>query len=253
VSAPGRSWSIRRADPSDVAAIARLCGAFGYRSTEEDVAERIRPIARSVSHGLFVADDPVRGVVGWIHVFAAERVESGPFAEIGGLVVDETCRGAGIGSELVARARTWAADAGLPRLRVRTREERGATRRFYAGAGFEHVKTQWVFDSDTGAGDVVASRWGPGAEARMQDRTVVATVRYRHEAELVRGLLESAGIEAAIEGDDFGGENPGLGFVRGVRVLVGPGDAEAAMELLASADLGITPGVGNPQDGDEPV
>jgi GNAT superfamily N-acetyltransferase len=98
---------------------------------------------------VFVADDPERGVVGWIHVLAADRVESAPFAEIGGLVVDEAVRGCGIGAALVDRARVWAADGGLGRLRVRTREDRAAAREFYARLEFAHVKTQCVLDTDT--------------------------------------------------------------------------------------------------------
>ena len=246
MSTPERSWSIRAADLSDAGAIARLCGALGYPSTEDEVAVRIRPVVRSPRHGLFLADDPDHGVVGWIHVFATERVESDRFAEIGGLVVGASVRDTGVGSALVDRARRWATDAGLDRLRVRTREERHATHLFYARTGFVHVKSQRVFDADL----VVASGRDPGVEVHMQDRTVIATVRYRHEAELIRGLLESCGIEAAIEGDDCGGENPALAVVRGIRVRVGPGDVAAAEELLASSELGVERDPIDPMNGD---
>jgi hypothetical protein len=86
----------------------------------------------------------------------------------------------------------------------------------------------------------------------MLDSVVVATVRYRHEAAFLHGLLESAGIVATVEGDDFGGEQPALGMVRGVRVLVGPGDADAAKELLASTNPGVDPGASDPPDDDGP-
>ena len=68
----------------------------------------------------------------------------------------------------------------------------------------------------------------------MQEPVVVATVRYRHEAEFLHGLLESAGIAAMVASDDLGYEDPALSLVGGVRVLVGPGDVDAARELLAS-------------------
>ena len=75
----------------------------------------------------------------------------------------------------------------------------------------------------------------------MEEPVVVATVRYRHEAELIHGLLESAGIMAMVASDDLGDEHPALSMVRGVRVLVGPGDVEAAKELLASRQDDIAP------------
>ena len=84
----------------------------------------------------------------------------------------------------------------------------------------------------------------------MQEPVVVATVRYRHEAEFIQSLLESAGITATVAGDDFGGEHPALAMVRGVRVLVSPGNADAAKELLASRQDDIAPGATSPTDDD---
>jgi len=61
----------------------------------------------------------------------------------------------------------------------------------------------------------------------------VATYATRDEAEVVQGLLESAGIEASLSADDAGGAFPFV-LSGGAHVLVDESDAEAASELIAS-------------------
>lgn len=143
------AWPIRPARDDDADRVAELCGQLGYAANAAEVRGRIAALRRSLSHGVFVADDPERGVVGWIHVLTAHRVESPSFAEIGGLVVDDAVRGRGVGAALVARAREWAVEGGLARLRVRTREDRADARAFYARLDFVEIKTQAVLDVGT--------------------------------------------------------------------------------------------------------
>ena len=142
------AWPVRPAHDDDADRITDLCAQLGYAASPGEVRGRIAALRRSLSHGVFVADDPERGVVGWIHVLAAHRVESAAFAEIGGLVVDEAVRGRGVGAALIARARGWAAEGGLARLRVRTRADRADARAFYARLDFVETKTQAVLDLD---------------------------------------------------------------------------------------------------------
>jgi GNAT superfamily N-acetyltransferase len=149
VSRSHGAWRVRSARDDDSDRIAELCGQLGYAATSAEVRGRISALRRSLADGVFVADDPERGVVGWIHVLTAHRVESPAFAEIGGLVVDEGVRGRGVGEALVARAREWAAEGGLARLRVRTRADRADARAFYARLDFVEIKTQAVLDIDT--------------------------------------------------------------------------------------------------------
>jgi GNAT superfamily N-acetyltransferase len=138
----------RPARHDDAGRIHRLCDQLGYPTTARAIHDRMASLLASSRDGVFVAVDPARGVVGWIHVQAVERVESPPFAEIGGLVVDARLRGGGIGRSLVARAGRWADERGLGRVRVRTRVEREDARAFYARLDFREVKTQAVLDLD---------------------------------------------------------------------------------------------------------
>jgi cell division protein FtsN len=61
----------------------------------------------------------------------------------------------------------------------------------------------------------------------------VATFGTRSEAEIVQGLLASAGIDASISADDAGGAYPFV-LSGGAQLLVDEDDVEAATKVLAS-------------------
>ena len=63
----------------------------------------------------------------------------------------------------------------------------------------------------------------------------VAVVTSRIEAELIVGLLQSNGLNAAVSADDAGGQEPQL-QLQGVRVLVARSDEAAARQILADAE-----------------
>jgi hypothetical protein len=67
----------------------------------------------------------------------------------------------------------------------------------------------------------------------MPEHVVLRRFNYRHEAEVVRSVLEGDGIEAVVTSDDCGSVDPALGLVRGACVVVGGEDVERAEELLA--------------------
>jgi Asp/Glu/hydantoin racemase len=60
----------------------------------------------------------------------------------------------------------------------------------------------------------------------------IGTYPTRDEAEIVEGLLASAGIAASIRADDAGGAYPFV-LSGGAQVLVDESDAEEASQLLA--------------------
>ena len=67
----------------------------------------------------------------------------------------------------------------------------------------------------------------------MGELIAIGTYRTRDEAEVVHGLLATAGIEASIRADDAGGAFPFV-LSGGAQVLVDKSDAGAASELLAN-------------------
>jgi hypothetical protein len=64
------------------------------------------------------------------------------------------------------------------------------------------------------------------------DLVVVATFVNNFDAELARGALEAADIDAIIRADDCGGTRPHL-WVGGVELVVRAEDADRAREVLA--------------------
>ena len=68
---------------------------------------------------------------------------------------------------------------------------------------------------------------------RVTDLLVLRTYVNAFEAELARGALEAAGIDAMIRADDCGGTRPHL-WMGGVELLVRAEDAERADEVLAN-------------------
>lgn len=73
-------------------------------------------------------------------------IESPPFVEIGGLVVDQRHRGVGTGKQLIEACERWAAQIGVNKLRVRTNQTREDAVRFYTRIGFSQKKAQFVLD-----------------------------------------------------------------------------------------------------------
>ena len=65
----------------------------------------------------------------------------------------------------------------------------------------------------------------------------VTVVTSQFEAELIVGLLQSNGLDAAVSADDAGGQEPQL-QLQGVRVLVSATDADAARRIIADAEAG---------------
>jgi GNAT superfamily N-acetyltransferase len=137
--------AVRRAVAADSRSLADLSTELGYPATEASTRRRLESISGQADHALYVAEGPSLGVVGWIHVFLALRLESEPFAEIGGLVVGAANRGRGIGRALVAAAGGWGAQRGAATLRVRSNVVREGAREFYLRLGFAISKSQTVF------------------------------------------------------------------------------------------------------------
>ena len=103
------------------------------------MATRLEELLADPKHIVYVAEE-AGTVVGWIHGFYTLRVETDPFVEIGGLVVDERQRGRRIGERLVERVLTWARERGVQTVRVRSNVVRTDGHRFYLRLGFVEKK-----------------------------------------------------------------------------------------------------------------
>ena len=138
---------IRPVTLDDVAALVPLCEQLGYRSTAQQVDARLRRVVGSRSHAVFAAEVDGR-IAGWIHVHESLTVESDPYAEIGGLVVDAAARCKGVGRALVEEARVWARRSGFQSVVVRSNVVRPEAHPFYEQLGFRRTKTTHVYARD---------------------------------------------------------------------------------------------------------
>ncbi len=69
----------------------------------------------------------------------------------------------------------------------------------------------------------------------MSEHTIFQEFTSSVEADIVRQLLASAGIESALTSDDCGDMDPGLRFGRGVMLWVAVDDLERAKAVVAKA------------------
>ena len=140
-----REITVRAAGTADVDAIAFLCGQLGYPSTVEDIERRLAEATGDPGAAVLVADSRHDGVVGWVHVRALHLITRDACAEIVGLVVDESRRGRGIGTRLMAAAEEWSRNRGLSTLRLRSNVIRDQAHAFYRRQGFTSSKTSLLF------------------------------------------------------------------------------------------------------------
>jgi GNAT superfamily N-acetyltransferase len=137
--------TIREIIPTDAGAAAQLSAEFGYPVSFETMRRRITLLQHRHDHAIFIAhiDDLA---VGWIDVGVVHHLQSEPYGEIGGFVVAEKYRSAGIGKQLIARAEQWMRERGLHRALVRSQVSRKRTHRFYLREGYGQIKTSAVFE-----------------------------------------------------------------------------------------------------------
>jgi GNAT superfamily N-acetyltransferase len=72
-------------------------------------------------------------------------VESDAYAELGGLVVDESQRRKGVAGKLMEAVENWARQQGCSVISARSNIIRHEAHKFYASRGFKKIKTQYTF------------------------------------------------------------------------------------------------------------
>ena len=133
-------------EPRDAPEVTILIEELGYQRDQNEVAQWIAEMLTSTERQIaFVACLDER-VIGWIEVSIERRLQSQPFALIGGLVVKDGCRDRKIGLLLCERAEAWTWERGLNTLRVTSRSTRTDAHRFYLKNGYTLTKTSQIFE-----------------------------------------------------------------------------------------------------------
>ncbi len=136
---------IRQASLEDSRSIAKLSGQLGYETEFKVQQNRLKPILLSKEDCIYVATHNDQ-LIGWTHGFYTLRVETDPFVEIGGLVVDENFRNKGVGKKLVEFIFDWAKTKNCNLIRVRSNTIRVESHKFYEKLGFDLNKTQKIYN-----------------------------------------------------------------------------------------------------------
>lgn len=136
---------VREMKESDAEDVNVLVAQLGYPNDLGKTQTAIRAVLGSEIAGAFVAEDSSGRVIGWAHIFMAPYIESGPNAELGGLVVHEDARGSGAGRALLDRVEAWARERGAQEVNLRSNIIRDGAHEFYKHLGFEVQKTQHKF------------------------------------------------------------------------------------------------------------
>ena len=134
--------SIRPMAVDDAGRVGELTRQLGYEASTSDLTARIeRMPAGSVA---FLAVDDGE-IVGWIHGLNRELLFYPRILEIGGLVVDGTRRGEGIGRLLVEALADWGRERGHTLIFARSNTKRDQAHRFYEDLGFRREKESYTF------------------------------------------------------------------------------------------------------------
>ena len=137
--------SIRPIRAEDVCAVSELVTQLGYERTPEQVRRWVEDLDSRPAQACFVAEQNGE-VVAWIDVSLEHHLQSEVFGLIGGLVVKDGVRGAGIGKLLCERAEAWTRQQGAKKIRGTSRSTREAAHRFYLRDGYRQTKISMVFE-----------------------------------------------------------------------------------------------------------
>ncbi len=135
---------IRRADPTDIAALAALATASGDDGGDDaGLPARLARMLDQPTHAVFLAEDDA-GPCGFAtaeHRLAAD----GERVELTCLAVQESARRHGVGSQLVAATEAWARRRGVDRVQVAVVLARDAGNAFCQALGYERFETRQVY------------------------------------------------------------------------------------------------------------
>ncbi len=141
------SLAVRRLTADDAGGVAELCGQLGYPGSPADLQRRIDAIGRCADRIALAALNGGQ-LVGWIDASIERHLQAPDTVVIGGLVVQDSARGCGVGRRLCAEIEEWARSQAIPVVRVRSQIKREDAHRFYLRDGYRKVKTSLVFEKN---------------------------------------------------------------------------------------------------------
>jgi GNAT superfamily N-acetyltransferase len=137
---------IRDATPDDVPQMAVLMGELGYPTSATEMAHRFDVISKHPDYRTLLAekDGVIVGLIGLARGHYYEH--NGNYIRILAFIVSASCRGEGIGKQLLSSCEQWAKETGIAVLILNSgnREERRNAFKFYQQQGFELKSSGFV-------------------------------------------------------------------------------------------------------------
>ncbi len=139
------NFNLRTALIGDGESIYGLSSELSHEFLRDDFDKSLFNILDNPDHCLIlISIEDI--IVGWIHGIKSMRIQSEPFIEIGGMVVEKTHRRKGLGRMLFLEILSWAKKSSIEKIRVRCNVNRLETHDFYRHLNFIEIKSQNVFD-----------------------------------------------------------------------------------------------------------
>ena len=137
--------TIRLISKEDAPVITHLSNLLGYPAAEDEIKDRIESLLIDRDHILFAAVHSSGQIISWIQGTIRKLVIVPDHIEVGGLVVDTTNRGKGIGSRLLEAVEIWAINQGISTIYIRSNETRKIAHRFYLDRDYKMIKNSLTF------------------------------------------------------------------------------------------------------------
>ncbi len=136
--------NIRTAHLSDAMAISNLMEQLGYTTTPGLIENKLEQFADNPMDIVFVAeeDDRILGVVS-CHVISLFH-QDGRCGRITSLVIDQQCRGTGIGKKLVEEAEKYFRSMGCIKSEVTSGDHRPHAHQFYEFCGYKKDERRFL-------------------------------------------------------------------------------------------------------------
>jgi len=99
---------------------------------------------RSRDHAIFVGEQDGQ-VVALLHVYERPAFDKPPEVIVQALVVDQNCRGKGVGKAMMNRAERWAADRKFSTVALTSSVSRSGAHSFYNEIGYKVAATSHLF------------------------------------------------------------------------------------------------------------
>ena len=142
----GRPVHIRVCTLRDASEVARLLTQLGHPATTEEVEHRW-PEWEEQGNSALVATDNSTSLLGFCQLHQTHVLHRPkPVARVTALVVDETCRGKGVGRALMAAAEARMRSAGCGLCEITSNARRVEAHAFYEALGYEKTSVRLAKD-----------------------------------------------------------------------------------------------------------